>query len=105
MGFFNDMKNKAVKKMMVSQMKKQGADDAQIAMITELLEENPELFENMGKEIEEQTSAGKSQMEAAQAVMMKHQVELQKLMMKNPVMMQRMKIEAMKMQRQGNKKN
>ena len=89
--------------MMVSQMKKQGADDAQIKLITELLEENPELFENMGKDIEAETKNGKSQMEAAQAVMGKYQADLQKLMMKNPAMMQRMKIEAMKMSRQNKK--
>ena len=103
MGIFKDLKNKAVRKMMVSQMKKQGADEAQIKMISELIDNNPELFENMGREIEAETEKGKTQMEAAQAVMVKYQSELQKLMMKNPAMMQRMKVEAMKMQRQGNK--
>jgi hypothetical protein len=101
MGIFSDLKNKAVRKMMVSQMKKQGADDAQIKMISELLEENPELFEKMGKDIEAETKNGKSQMEAAQAVMSKYQADMQKLMMKNPAMMQRMKVEAMKMQRKN----
>lgn len=103
MGFFKDVKNKAIKKMLVSQAKKQGADDAQVKLIMEMLDENPELFQNMGRDIEEQTKSGKTQMEAAQAVMGKYQTDLQKIMMKNPAMMQRMKIEAMKMQRQGKK--
>lgn len=104
MGIFKKVKNAAIKKMMTSQMKKQGADDAQIALITELLESNPELFDNMGKEIEARVKAGEGQMEAAQAVMMAHQVELQKLMMKDPKLMQKMQIEAMKMQAAQKKK-
>ncbi len=103
MGIFNKVKNAAMRKVMVSQMKKQEADDGQIKLITEMLEQNPDLFESMGKDIEEQTKAGKDQTQAAQAVMMKYQADLQKIMMKNPAMMQKMKIEAMKMQRQGKK--
>lgn len=95
------MKNKAVKKMMIAQMKKQGADDTQISLITELIEKDPDLFENMGKEIEARTKDGVDQTVAAQEVMIKYQADFQKIMMKNPAMMQKMKLEAMKMQRKS----
>lgn len=96
MGFLNNVKNAALKKMMTSQMKKQGADDAQIALITEMLDSDPELFEKIAKETEKRVKAGESQMDAAQAVMLEHQAQLQQIMMKNPAMLQKMKIEAMK---------
>ena len=96
MGFFDKVKNAAAKKMIKSQMKKQGADQEQIALIEEMMDSNPELFENIAKEVEERTKAGEDQMAAAQAVMMNHMAELQKMMMKDPKMMQKMRLQAMK---------
>ncbi len=49
-------------------------------MVMKLVEDNPELFEKIGKEIQHKTKKeGKSEMVATMEVMRKYQSELQKL--------------------------
>jgi len=104
MGIFKKAKNAAVKKLLQSQLKKQGADDAQISLLMEMIDTDPEFFDKIGKEVEERVKNGEDQMTAAQSVFMAHQAELQRVMMKDPKMLQKMKIEAMKMQASMKKK-
>ncbi len=83
MGIFTNIKDKvkgkAVEKMMERQMKNLPADQREMMM--KLIEDNPEFFENIAKEIEQEVKAGKSQMAAGMSVMRKHQAKLQQLMM------------------------
>jgi len=46
-----------------------------------LIDEKPELFEKMGKEIKQKTKEGKSETAASMEVMRKYQNELRELMM------------------------
>ena len=48
--------------------------------ILTLLQSNPEFFQKIAVEIEEETKKGKDQMAAAMTVMQRHQDELKKLM-------------------------
>lgn len=45
-----------------------------------LVEKNPEFFEKMAKEIKERTDKGEDKMMASQAVAMRYQQELMKMM-------------------------
>ncbi len=74
------MKDFFVKKLIQSKLKgvPQEQQDQIIAMVTE----NPELFEKIGKEIQQKTKEGKSEMASAMEVMRKYQGEIQKVMMK-----------------------
>lgn len=67
-----------MKKMMKSQMKNLPQDQQDKVM--KAIEENPELFDKIGKEIEEEVKKGKDKQQAAMSVMLKHQKELQNLM-------------------------
>lgn len=76
---FGKMKNYAVKKMLQSQMKDVPAD--QQAMIMEMVENDPKLFEKVAKEMkEEMNSNGNDQMAAAMKVLPKYQQEIQAAM-------------------------
>lgn len=68
-----------MKKML--QQKLKGLPQDQQDKIIKAIETNPQLFEQMGKEIQALQKQGKSQQAAAMEVMRKHQGELQKLMM------------------------
>jgi hypothetical protein len=61
--------------------------------LMKMIEENPDFFENIAKEIEEEVKKGKSQLVAGMSVMRKHQAKMQELMMKsmggNPAMKDR----------------
>lgn len=46
-----------------------------------MMEDNPDFFENIAKEIEEEVKKGKSQMVAGMSVMRKHQAKMQEMMM------------------------
>lgn len=48
--------------------------------ILNAFEANPQLFEDIAKEVQEKMKAGKTQMEATMEVMTKHQEELKKIM-------------------------
>lgn len=87
-GFVDKMKGKAVQKMFEKQMKDVPEDQRNALM--SMMEKNPEFFENIAKEIEEETKKGASQMAAGMKVMRKHQGKMQQLMMEsmggNPMM-------------------
>lgn len=82
--FFKKGKQKvqmfAIKKMMQSQLK--GVPDDQKEMILRMVEEHPDFFEKIGKEIEQKKKEGKDEQSAAFEVMRKHQGEMQKLFTK-----------------------
>jgi hypothetical protein len=67
-----------LKKMLKSQLK--GVPENEQNRIIEVVTKNPELFENIGKEIQEKIKGGMSQQEATMRVMQKHQAELQKIL-------------------------
>jgi len=74
-------KNFLMKKMLKSKM---GADvpDEKIDEIMKLVQENPELFQKIGQEIQAKMKQGKDQMAATMEVMRAHQADLQKLKQK-----------------------
>ena len=65
-------------KMLKSQLK--GVPEAQQDMIIAAVEKNPELFENIAKEVQEKIKGGMDQQAATMQVMMAHQKELQEAM-------------------------
>lgn len=67
-----------MKKMLKSQMK--GVPEAEQDKMIAMIEENPELFQKMGAEIQVEMKAGKSQMEASMSVAKKYEEELKKVM-------------------------
>lgn len=67
----------AIKKMLKHQMK--GMPKAQQEQIMKMVEDNPELFEKMGKEIKEKVDNGMSESMAAMRVAQQYQDELRKL--------------------------
>ena len=74
----NFFKNMMAKQMMKRQMK--DVPPEQQEKMLKALEENPELFENMGKEIQEEMAKGTDQMQAAMMVATKYQEELKKVL-------------------------
>jgi hypothetical protein len=68
-------KNFLLKKM----LRTQGVPEAQIDMVINMMEKNPELFKTIAKEIQEKTKAGMDQMAASTEVMKKYESELKKL--------------------------
>lgn len=69
-----------VKKLIESKLK--DVPEAQREQIIKLVTENPELFEKIGKEIQQKTKEGKTEMSASMEVMRKYQSEIQKAMTK-----------------------
>ena len=67
-----------LRKMVESKMK--DVPKEQQEQILTLLQSNPEFFQKIAVEIEEETKKGKDQMAAAMTVMQRHQDELKKLM-------------------------
>lgn len=67
-----------LRKMVESKMK--DVPKEQQEQILTLLQSNPEFFQKIAVEIEEETKKGKDQMTAAMTVMQRHQEELKKLM-------------------------
>jgi len=65
-----------VKKILESKLK--DVPPAQRDMMMKLVEDNPELFEKIGKEIKQKTKEGKTETAASLEVMRKYQGELQK---------------------------
>lgn len=74
----NMFKNFLLKQMMKKQLK--GMPQAQQDMILKAVESNPELFENIGKEIKAKMDGGMNQMAATMQVMGKYKGDLQKIM-------------------------
>lgn len=67
-----------LRKMVESKMK--DVPKEQQEQILTLLQNNPEFFQKIAAEIEEETKKGKDQMSAAMSVMQRHQDELKKMM-------------------------
>ncbi len=72
------MKNWIVRQMLKKKLKGM-VPDAQIDMVIEMFLENPDFFQNMEKEIKENTKKGMDQQAAAMLVMRKHQADMQKM--------------------------
>ncbi len=73
---FGKIKQYATKKLLEKQMKDVPADQQQ--MIMEMVENNPELFEKIAKEMQAEMKAnGNNQMAAAMKVLPKYQAEIQ----------------------------
>ena len=69
------MKNYAMKKLLERQMK--DVPEEQKQMIMEMVENNPELFEKIAKEMQaEMNQNGNNQMAAAQKILPKYQMEI-----------------------------
>jgi len=84
---FGKIKNFAIKKLVQSQMKNVPADQQQLIM--ELLEKNPQLFEQIAKEMQEELKKnGNNQMQAAMKVLPKYQKEIMGAM--SPEMQQKL---------------
>lgn len=79
---FGKIKNYAAKKMLEKQLRNAPPD--QRKMIMTLMEKNPELMEKIAKEIQAETKAGASEMNAAMKVMPKHQKEIQETLGVSP---------------------
>ena len=72
------LKNFLMKKMLKSQLK--GIPEAEQDRIITMVTENPELFEKIGKEVQEKVKGGMNQMEATKRVMDKYKSEIEKVM-------------------------
>lgn len=78
LNLFMGIKDFFLRKMVESKMK--DVPKEQQEQILTLLQSNPEFFQKIAVEIEEETKKGKDQMAAAMTVMQRHQDELKKLM-------------------------
>ena len=76
---FDGMKKMAIKAMMQKQLK--GMPKDMQDKILDAVEKNPEFFKKMADEIKERTDKGEDKMMASQAVAMKYQQDLMKIMM------------------------
>ncbi len=68
-------KNFLLKKM----LRTQGVPEAQVDMVINMMEKNPELFKVIATEIQAKIKAGQDQNAASMEVMQKYQDELKKL--------------------------
>jgi 2-oxo-4-hydroxy-4-carboxy--5-ureidoimidazoline (OHCU) decarboxylase len=67
-----------MRKMLASQMK--GVPQADQDKIFAMLEKDPDLFQKIGLEVQEEMKKGRDQMSATMDVVKKYQAEIQKLM-------------------------
>ena len=72
------LKNFLMKKMLKSQLK--GIPEAEQDRIIDIVTKNPQLFEKIGKEVQEKVKGGMNQMEATKRVMDKYKSEIEKVM-------------------------
>lgn len=72
------LKTFLMKKMMASQMK--GVPQAEQDKLLAMVEKNPELFQKIAMETQEEMKKGKSQMTATMEVAKKYESEIKKLM-------------------------
>lgn len=73
--------NFLMKAMLKKQLKNLPQDQQE--MVLKAVEENPEFFDKIGKEIKAKVKNGVDKQTAAMSVMMSHQNELRNIMMKN----------------------
>lgn len=66
-----------MRKMLASQMK--GVPQAEQEKIFNMIQKNPELFQKIGLEVQEEMKKGKDQMSATMEVVKKYEEELKKL--------------------------
>jgi len=64
--------------LMKRMLKAKGVPAEQIEMVTKLVQNNPDLFNKIAVEVQEEMKRGKDQMAASMAVMAKYQDELKK---------------------------
>ncbi len=64
--------------MLKSQLK--GIPEAEQDRIIDIVTKNPQLFEKIGKEVQEKVKGGMNQMEATKRVMDKYKSEIEKVM-------------------------
>lgn len=77
------------KKILATQMK--GVPQDQVDMIMQLIDQKPELFKDIAKEIEDRTkNKNQHQMFATMEVMKKYAPELREVMGSNPALMQQL---------------
>jgi hypothetical protein len=69
-----------MKQAMKSQLK--NVPEAEQEMILDMVERNPDFFENLAKELQEGLKSGKDQQTVAMEIMQKHKDELAKLLKK-----------------------
>lgn len=74
------LKKFLMKQAMKSQLK--GVPAAEQERILDMVEKNPEFFENLAKELQEALKSGKDQQAAALEIMTKHKEALSKMMQK-----------------------
>ncbi|MCI5108446.1 MAG: hypothetical protein MRY49_01200 [Candidatus Pacebacteria bacterium] len=67
-----------MKKMLDKQLK--GVPEDQKEKIITAISKNPQLFQKIGKEVQEEMKAGKDQMQSTMSVMHKYQSELKDLL-------------------------
>jgi len=70
-----------MKKMLKSQLK--GLPESQQEKLIAMIEQNPDLFSNIAKEVKQKTKEGLDQMSATMVVMQKHQKEIQEALKKS----------------------
>lgn len=68
-------KNLLLKKM----LQRQGVPEAQIDMVINMMEKNPELFKKIAEEIQVKVKSGMDQTQAGMEVMKKYEQELKKI--------------------------
>lgn len=71
------MKTFLMRKMLASQMK--GVPQAEQDKIFNMIEKNPELFQKIALEVQEEVKKGKDQMSATMEVAKRYEAELKKL--------------------------
>jgi hypothetical protein len=71
------LKNFLMKKMLKSKMK--DMPDEQADKMIELIEKNPDLFQKIGKEVQDKMNGGMDQMKASMEVMKKYESELKNI--------------------------
>ncbi len=72
------MKTFLMKKMLASQMK--GVPQAEQDKIFNMIEKNPDFFQKIGLEVQEEMKKGKSQMDATMLVVKRYESDLKGLM-------------------------
>ncbi len=69
------LKRFVMKKMLKAQLK--GLPESQQEKLIAMIEQNPDLFTNIAKEVKQKTKEGLDQMSATMVVLQKHQKEIQ----------------------------
>ncbi|MES3004736.1 MAG: hypothetical protein V4690_01330 [Patescibacteria group bacterium] len=71
------MKTFLMRKMLASKLK--GVPQAEQDKLFEMIEKNPDFFQKIGLEVQEEMKKGKDQMAATMEVVKRHELELKKI--------------------------